>query len=330
MNYTFNYGNGVINLPGKITEHLALCDSVDIKTLIILSSQPQIASHDDPASDIAALLDCRRDKVCAALSYWVECGVLSLSENLSASDTESMNSQPQKAEIPESKAVNTVKLRMDGIPNYTGAQLEELTSKNGGALKLLLDECAAITGKVLNYTESNKIAAMSDYLGLSDEHILLLFTYCKNQGKTSIPYIEKMAYNLYDEGVDNAERLDEYFRAKEEREQLENRLRTMFGIGSRSFSSKEKNFLRTWINEFHYDEKVLEKAFEITVNGTRDNSFSFSYMNSVLQNWFNAGVRNASDAAAFIDSRNANDSSQNGGSFNTDEFFNAAVVKNLS
>lgn len=328
MTITFNYGNGVINLPEKIIDCLSLCDSVDLKTLIILGSSPDIAAMPDPIDEIASRLDCRKDKVEAAISYWNECGIITLSDDKTCpADT---NSSPVQKQDPPSQQDNTVKLRMESIPHYTGPQLEELTSRNGGSLKRLLDECASMIGKVLNYSESNKIAAMSDYLGLSDEHILLLFSYCRNHGKTSVPYIERVAYNLYDEGVDSAEKLDEYFKCKEAREKRENKLRSMFGIGTRAFTAKEKGYLHTWLVEYKYDDDVLNKAFEVTVNGTRDNSFNFSYMNSVLENWYKSGVKSLADAEAFLEHKRAENPSQNNGSFDTDEFFAAAVAKGKS
>lgn len=57
---------------------------------------------------------------------------------------------------------------------------------------------------------------LADYLKLDFEHILMIFTFCKNKGKTSVHYIVKTAYTLYNEGIDNRAAFEEYVKKAEE------------------------------------------------------------------------------------------------------------------
>jgi DnaD/phage-associated family protein len=69
---------------------------------------------------------------------------------------------------------------------------------------------------------------------------------------------------------------------------FERRIRTMFGLGERNLTPKEKKCLSTWIYEYQYDIEIVEMAYNITVDtkGTPN----MSYTNGILKNWYEDGL----------------------------------------
>lgn len=367
MNISLNYGSGVLALPASVVSKLELADSIDLKTLLLLSSDPTLRCENDPAAAVSAIIGCRRDKVDAALKYWSEAGIITLAGEAAAAETTLYKATPEASsdistvkaekitadngEIPVHDDNNAVKppeapiqtadaakngeasaedvkinAPLRTIPVYSGEEMERLLDENNGGRRHLLAMCQEITGRVYNAVEANKVIALSDFLGLSNEHILMLFTYCKKHDKTAVPYIEKMAYNLYDEGVDTYDKLDAYFRRKELYEKTEGKLRSMFGLGERALSSKEKKFVKRWIYEFGFSLEMLQRAYEITVDNIKNGAFSFAYMNSVLENWFTNGISTPEQVDAASEERRRQ-KQQTEGSFNTDEFVALALKK---
>ena len=73
--------------------------------------------------------------------------------------------------------------------------------------------------------------------------------------------------------------------------------------------------------DFHFD--MIKLAYDRTVDNTK--SFSMSYMNKILESWKNAGFKNVEEVEKGDIKPQASD---NGDSFNLDDFFKAAVERN--
>ena len=112
--------------------------------------------------------------------------------------------------------------------------------------------------------------------------------------------------------------------AMEEAHKLDKPLRKLFGIGSRSFTKKEKDIISTWAAR-SVAYSLIERAFEITVENT--GNASMPYCSAVLDSWYQKGINNVEDAEREManykhDRENARDKK---GSFETDDFFEAAL-----
>ncbi len=317
MKLILNYGTDVFVLPRIAAENLGQADANDLKTLLLLASDPELRQNCD-CGEIAKRIGCRRDKAEASLRFWNESGVIA-QEGCAC-----------KEETPAEDAKRGKKLPSDEIPVYTGEELEHLLDENTGSRRKMLDECQNIAGKVFNVLETNKVIALSEYLGLENEHILMLFAYCRARGKTSVHYIERTAYNLYNEGVDSLAKLEIYIKAKEVYESEEGKLRKLFGFGERALTPGEKTYIRRWTSEFCFEHEILEKAYEITVENTRDSKVSLAYMNRILDNWHTAGYKTPAEIDAALEAYKTgreNTGSNGKGSFDTDEFYALALKR---
>ena len=178
--------------------------------------------------------------------------------------------------------------------------------------------------KLFNPVEVNKIVALSDYLKLENEHILMLCAYCKNKGKGSVHYIEKTAFSLYNEGIDSLQKFEEYMKAEEHFAEMETKIRSLFGMGDRSMTASEKSHIRQWTGEWAQSFEMIEKAYEITVENT--GKMSIKYLHKILSNWHEEGYRCLEEVEEALEKyKKGKEQSAGVGSFDTDEFFEAAL-----
>ena len=215
----------------------------------------------------------------------------------------------------------------DELPNYTTEQLSGLLEKNQ-PLRLLVDEAQQVWGKVFNPYETQLLVGLSDYLGLDDEYILLLLAHCRRMEKRSMREVERYALRLMDDGVTNAAALEDFVRKAEARRTLQGKVRAMFGLGSRSFTGKENKMLDAW-SSYGYGEDIIRRAYEITVGAI--NEPSLPYANSILERWHSEGLDTAAQIDAKLDAeREKKGQTPREGSFDTDDFFEAALRRSYS
>ena len=170
---------------------------------------------------------------------------------------------------------------------------------------------------------------MLDHLSLSGEYIMLLFAHAVKMGKKSVRYIEKLALSLVDRDITTYAELEEELARRELTESTLKEVRRLFGIGSRAFTAKEQQIVRNWCVTWNFGIDVITRAYEITANSTGD--ASFPYANAILSSWHDAGLCSAEEVDAYIEQQNAkrvsDKSADNSSSFDTDDFFEAALKR---
>ena len=199
------------------------------------------------------------------------------------------------------------------------------------SVRATVDEAQRILGKMFNPSDVNILVGMLDYLSLSEECILLLLAYCKDIGKTNLRAIEKYAYTLVDKGITDAEAMEEEFRVARLMHAFEGQVRALFGMQKRSLTSRESKMLAAWAS-FGYGIDVVREAYEMTVTAT--NEPSVAYANAILERWNAEGLKTLDEIRAAQEKRKQEhkpaDSTTLGNSFDTDDFFEAALQRSFS
>ena len=307
MSVRFVYGTRVAVLPHAVAAHIDKATKKDIRILLELAITP-----DAPVSAIAAAAGVKEAEVEASFAFWRGTGVLIAEEGESA---------PAVAPTAEAPAVKVVADK--GLPAYSTEELSEVLSRRTELAQLVNDAQQAF-GKVFNTHEIAIIAGLADYLGLDEEYILLLLTHCRNMEKKSLRYVEKMAITLHDEGVHNAEELEARLHSIEIMASAFGKVRALFGISSRALTTKEKTMIEKWICVMKYDEDMLRRAYEITVDSTTKPSIP--YANSILERWYGEGYRTLADVDAAL-AEYKRKKAGDGSSFDADEWFEAALKR---
>ena len=324
MNIMINYGTGVATLPTAALGSIDRSTKADIKLLFLLCAEPLLLSGENREACINRI--CERTgystaQVEASLAFWRGAGVLDMDEEdianatastaepLPAAENPSVHSQPTHSQstetvapVPPTVTVTRSGTRMlDEIPNYTTEELEQFLTEHKEASGNL-DECQAIWGDIFNSREVNVIVSLVHSWGLSWDYVFSLLAYAKkqlaergNQGK-SLNYVHRMAMNYYKEGIMTEEALQQKFVEQERMNDFEHRIRSIFGLGQRNLTPKEKKFFSTWLYEYKYNIEIVELAYNITVD--TKGSPNINYTGGILKNWYENGLKTLDEIIA--------------------------------
>ena len=315
MKLLMNYGTDAVLLPAAVIEHLNKASKRDIEVLMLLAADPM--SRVDLAAAYAtagARLALSTAEIEASLAFWRGTGIISTVEG---------GESVSVARTPAAEAPAPRRVTDRGMPVYSSEELGGVLERRG-ELAGLIDACQRTFGKIFNTGEVSIIAGMVDFLGFDGEYVLLLLSHCVRMEKKSLRYAEKLALSLHDEGVTDSAVLEERLHRIEVMASGVGKLRTMFGISSRSLTTKEKAMIEGWLCTMGYGEDVLKLAYEITVDSI--GKASIPYANSILERWHTEGYKTLEDVQrAIADYR----SKKNNGNanFDVDDFLEAALKR---
>lgn len=317
IHININYGTGVSVLPESVIEYVDKAKKFDIKVLLLLASSEKYRTGKYEQA-ITKELGCEVSDVENSLSFWNGTGLISLGEDAKKEKPVQKN-EKESASIPK-------RAKVSELPQYTSAELNALLQKHNNVVGLI-DECQNVLGKIFTASDIKVLMGFVDYLGLDNDYILVLMHYAARNDMKSLRYIEKIAVSCIDDGFTDAKTLQEALYAREEKAQIESKIKAVFGLGSRKLTSKEQKQVDTWVATYKYDLDVIEKAYEITVGAT--NKPSIHYANAILEKWFSEGVKNIDDVNALLAAREEQKTTD-GSSFDVDDFFSAALKRSYS
>ncbi len=349
MAIEIQYGNAVVVLPAKAAAVAQSAEKSDLAVLLALLSDAALCARygqEDSIGAIAQAVGCTEDEVRAAVAFWRGAGVLSISE--AKKKKPAAQAQPKvapKVQAPAQQAPvqdgAALLKKSDDLPKYTTAELGNLLEQRP-EIAALLTECQDLFGKLFATHEINSMLGLTDYLGLSCEYVLILAThYCNwskaNDSRPSVRGFEKLAIAFYDRDIMDVEALQEELLRQEQMRSVEGKLRKLFGIGARTLTAKEKKTFSDWVHTYQYDMEMITLAFETGADAATD--VNVPYVNSILKRWHTEGIRTPADVQAGREAREAEKdkrkakskgkAEQSSGSFDTDDFFDAAMRRSL-
>ncbi|MBQ3063367.1 MAG: DnaD domain protein [Clostridia bacterium] len=309
---SFQYGSRVIVLPATALAVAEHASALDLRVLLALAGNPDLLVN--PAASAASLagaLNVSPADIGNSLAFWRGAGVLLEQEGGVTSLTTAEPVAP----------VKTKPLTADrGLTDYTAAELAQAVQGNV-ELSALINACQQTFGKIFTTAEVGIIAGLFEQLSLDGEYILLLLSHCVRMEKKSLRYAEKTALSLYDEGVTSAVALEERLRRIEIMADATGKIRTMFGLSSRSFTTKEKKMIENWICTMQYSHDIIRLAYDATVDAI--GKPSIAYANTILERWYAEGYHTVEDITAAMETYRRQ--KMGGSSFDIDDFFEAAL-----
>ena len=330
MFFKFNQSVSSLVLPKEpIIDKINGASETELKVLLFAAASENEGVFNENRIQELSGLD--TNDIIFALQFWRGAGVIS-ADNGKAVPTAVPAATHQAAPIEttlDDKSDTKVLQKFD-VPTYSGEEIARLFEANP-ELILLVDECNKIAGKILNPFECNKIVALYDYLHLSAEFILSVFSYCAKKNKTTIHYLEKTVFNLYNEGVDTDEKLREYLKQKEEFDSLAGHIRRLFGMGQRALTKAEKESITKWKDVYKVSADMLDYAYELTANSA--SKPSIAYMSRILDRWNASGIttlQQAKDSELDFKKSKEKPAENKESSFDDTEFFNAALQKSYN
>lgn len=325
----------MIALPGATAQAMTNASAEDLRLLILLCAEPALREN---TAHLCERLGCTEEQVRLSLAFWRGAGVLTVEDGAARAPV----AVPTETTTPTVVVTSTptVPPRGDSLPRYTTEELSDLLERRQEAAALI-DECQRVLGRIFNVREIGVLVGLLDYLSLDAEYLILLCAHCAGLGKTSIHYVEKVAQDMVAGGACTVEALQETLRREDAAREAEGRIRALFGAQDRKLTATERKYIRRWTDEWKFDMGMIELAYEATVDTIGD--ASMRYTDGVLKRWAAEGLTTpeavaASDehwrrareneAASAGKSKTPKDGGKKqGGSFDVDDFFEAALKR---
>lgn len=233
--------------------------------------------------ELAAELDIAENRVKFALGFWVSEGELIQTDD-NTYDFPKPNKISEKAPAkPKRKSRRSSFSR----PSYKSDEIDKAAEKNQ-TLASMFYQAESILGDLLSGSEIELLYSFYDWLGLPCEVIVMLLDYAAKHGKTGKRYLETVAIDWADKGIDTFEKAEEYIKQLEELETAEYQIRSVLGIYDRALTQTEKKYIKNW-SELGISPELVSLAYDRTVNNT--GKLSYSYMNKILVSWHDEGIK---------------------------------------
>ena len=327
------WGDGILSLPRGVLSILPAAGGFELKVLLSIAAEDQLRNDPDALkAELCKRLDCTENAYNKALAFLTQNGMLTLADAPASAATATVTTAPATstpaatappAEVKEPKKT----LQSSTLPRYSESECADIIARSA-ELPNVIDMCQQLLGKIFTTADVEVIVGLCDHLNLSSDYIGCLVKYCADNGKKSLRYIEKTALSLFDDGICTGEALNDYLKRKEKLADATVQIKKLIGATNRELTTKEKNFISCWIEDWKYDIDIITKSWEVTID--RINEPKASYMNKVLENWKNDGLNTLADVEAYCAAYKKKKEAMNAGQspgFQTDEIMEAIIKR---
>ncbi len=302
MNITLSHDKqpDVTVLPNEfITNYMVTADGEFVKIYLLLMHLIQSNTFTG-IEQIADILELTQKDVIRAVRYWSEQGLLQVDQELAAPVTEKRKTvEPPGGRVIQMTGVprpmqETIKEPERAATTVSVPKKEGFSANDQEKTKLSHSIYMAETylGKPLTPTELNSFCYIDTALNFSPDLMEYLIEYCVSREKKSVRYMETVAINWYQNGIDTVEK------AKTQSASYNQNvfgIMKAFGISGRNPGNVEMEYIRRW-NKMGFPNEIIEEACSRTVISAHKPSFP--YANSILESWKKEGVRTLDDIKA--------------------------------
>jgi len=183
-----------------------------------------------------------------ALLYWADAGIL-----------------VRKAEIAVPKKVKEPKKNVPKRVLLTPSQITKIGVTDSKVQYLILQAQMKL-GRDLTPTEEGVLVWLYKDEGLDVSVILLILQYAVTKDKVNTRFIEKVAADLLEKGIDNVSDADAELHKYDLDEKAWVAVSSAFGLERRKPSKKERETAVKWICEWNISKEMLEAAYDECVN----------------------------------------------------------------
>lgn len=285
MAYTINpavFGS-VVAVPSQVVDNnIKLASASQLKTLLWIfrhASDPI-----DPAV-ISKEIGYVESDVCDALTVLCEWGVL-------MSDGKAVKLMPTP-EAPSPAAAEVKKELPELAPVKPTYEQVVARCQESPEIAHMFTDIEGLLGKTLGYDSECILLMMHDQYGLPVEVIYMLVSHCVSIGKSNLAYIAKVGKTWGEKEIDTIEKADEQIKLLNSCITLWKEFAGLAGIPNPRPTASQSAYLQTWSKDFRFGVDMVYLAYEETLD--HSGKISFAYMNKVLANWYEKGLKTPSD-----------------------------------
>lgn len=260
-------------IPQEIEQYIREVSGENLKVLfLIFSNKKSLTSF-----EIATKLDITVSQAEDSIRFWKSKGILKLPE--------------------EENAI--IKIQKPSIDQITTKELIE--SKEGNELvSMMFKESEILFKRPLRPIERRTILYIYEFYKLPVDVILMAIDFCLRNNR-SLKQILSICEEMSDNDITSHEKAEKYIKNLTEKFEIENQIKSCFGIYNRKLSTNEKRYINKWINTYEFKINIIKIAFDICVD--RTGKLSFQYIEKILQNWKKAKIKTPQDIKALNEER---------------------------
>ncbi len=259
------------SVPGEIVDsHLKLAGALQLRVILYCLRHMYDMEINPP--HMAELFAVSEEDINDALMFWAELGFI-------------------ECEGPTFKPVTTVAEQPKVAPPKAPRPDRKEVARRGmesPEIAFLLNEAQQKFGRMLKQSESSVLVWIYDDLGMDASLILMVLEYAVQAGKVNISYIEKIAKDWVESGVDSIVAAEQRIVELNNSRTAWNKMRRAFGLDLRSPSETESKLAVLCIIEWKMSDELLKKAYDICIDSC--GKYSVKYIKKVLTDWHKQGI----------------------------------------
>lgn len=307
----------VFALPAAVVDrHIRLAGSAQLKVLLWLA---RTGRGRFDAADCAAAIGLSAADCADALQYWLETGMLTASPT--AESGQPLHPEEKPAEparrraasaagrIPAAEQAAAAPPQAETLapripaprPAAVKPQIREVLARQKDSPEFagLLDMASARLGRPLSHGDMATLCYLHGDAGLPAEVILMVLAYAVSAGKPYMRYVEKIALDWLDRGIDTISAAEAHLCRLERRAQAWERVKSLLGI-HHSPTVAQSDAAEQWVCEWAMSDDLIRLAYEECMAKT--GKFQCGYMGKILEHWHFDGIDTAEKARAQLGS----------------------------
>ncbi len=307
MGYSINLGswNDIFAVPRSVVDnHIKLAKEDFIKVLLVLLANSGKELSRDNLGEISGV---SLQNIDDAICFWQERNVIKDNgcELLPADNITSEKSTlttDDKTNF-ENKLIDTLVNSSDSLTSLSVSENVKIKTfeptrlssfeiseriNSTEELKWIVSETERMFSRLLNHSETAVLVSMFDYAGIAADVIVMIIEYCVSIDKANMRFIEKTAYSWVDKGINTHQKVEAYITALVTQKNNETLIKSAFGIWDRNLTSKQKEYIPIWLDEWNFSIEMIKLAYEKCIDNT--GKLSFPYINKILLSWKEKGI----------------------------------------
>ena len=172
----------------------------------------------------------------------------------------------------------------------------EKNSKNQYRAKAIEDINISFFQGVMSPSWYNDIDLWFKKYGFDEQVMIALFRYCFERSALHRNYIQAVADAWHKSNIKTWTDLDLYYQKQEKLNVIKKSISKKLGL-NRSLTQYEEAYIEKWTVDFGFSLDIIELALKKT---TSKSNFSFDYINKILCDWNDRGLKSVSDVQKFL------------------------------
>lgn len=301
MIYRINWNgtDGVFAVPDSVVDSIKLANGKAVKVLLYILKN-KITDIDFSA--VASAVGVTEEDVEDAISFWKQMGLIYEDGSTPVEVTQ----KSPDISVVKSSEISDERSKEKSTKMLSPAEISERVEKNE-LIKYLFDSAETTLGRLLTHTDQRTLIWLTEYYGFETDILVMIIDFAATQNKKSIGFIEKIATSWHENGITTHEMAEREIRQLTNFYSLSGQVVSKLGL-NRTLTPTERKFVNNWA-EKNISIDLIVLAYERTIDSI--GKVKFSYMNTILLDWYNKGCATPKDIKAIENKHKASSKFKN-------------------